>query len=176
MDTNETSILLKKNEAALLNIYREGGASLWDTQPQNKWKAGQHLIHLVQSTIPLVKAFSYPSFIIKWKFGVSIREGRSYDEVVSRYHEKLHNAGNIVSPFSANMPDPSFVEFEKWSNQFSTLNNSLIKKTMTIKDAKLDSLLLPHPLMGKMTLREILMWNAYHTEHHTNVLKEKYQI
>ena len=35
----------------------------------------------------------------------------------------------------------------------------------------LDTYLLPHPLLGKMTIREISLWTAYHTEHHYKILK-----
>jgi len=28
--------------------------------------------------------------------------------------------------------------------------------------------------MGKMPVRELLMWTAYHIEHHTQTLKDKY--
>ncbi len=174
MTTQEIGSMLKHNEAVLLKMYKDGAKDFWDIQPENKWKAGQHLIHLVQSTKPLVKAFSYPSLILRWKFGTSNREARTYNEVVNRYHEKLKQVGNVVSPYSASMPDLSFDEFGKWANDFSTLNDNLVKKILKLKDEKLDKLLLPHPLMGKMTLREILMWNAYHTKHHCDVLLEKY--
>jgi len=45
-------------------------------------------------------------------------------------------------------------------------------KTNHISEKRLDTLLIPHPLMGKMTMREIIMWTAYHTEHHTKKFKK----
>ena len=47
-------------------------------------------------------------------------------------------------------------------------------KTRKINDVNLDTLVIPHPLMGKMTVRELIMWAAYHTEHHTTILKKLY--
>ncbi|WP_231962837.1 DinB family protein [Polaribacter sp. KT25b] len=47
-------------------------------------------------------------------------------------------------------------------------------KTVHISEKNLDTLVLPHPLMGKMTVREIIMWTAYHTEHHTKTLQNLY--
>lgn len=35
-------------------------------------------------------------------------------------------------------------------------------------DKALDSYLLPHPLLGKMTVREILFFTLYHNLHHVN--------
>jgi len=46
--------------------------------------------------------------------------------------------------------------------------------TKKISDKNLDTLVLPHPLMGKMPVREIIMWTAYHVEHHTETLKTNY--
>jgi hypothetical protein len=50
----------------------------------------------------------------------------------------------------------------------------LKKKIQKFSEQDLDTLLVAHPLMGKMTLREMLMWNAYHTKHHELVLRDKY--
>jgi len=47
-------------------------------------------------------------------------------------------------------------------------------KTRKISDKNLDTVILPHPLMGKMIVREIIMWSAYHIEHHTKQLIENY--
>lgn len=175
MNTEEICLLLKKNEMALLELYKTSGEVFWYKQPQGKWKASQHLVHLVQSTTPLVKALGYPLLILKWKFGSSNRPSRTYDEVVSRYHQKLAQAGDMVSPFSKNMPDPAYQDAAQWYASITALNDKLVKQSKKLDDSKIDKLLLPHPLMGKMTLREILMWNAYHTEHHLTILEQKYK-
>ena len=38
----------------------------------------------------------------------------------------------------------------------------------------LDNYLLPHPLLGKMLIREFLLWMIYHNYHHLNNLKSNY--
>lgn len=166
---------LKKNEDQLKALFKDQPSALWEVQPEGKWTAGQHVIHLVQSTKPLLSALRLPDFILKWRFGTSNRPSRTYDEVISRYEEKLAKAApGVVGPFSRNMPDSPHSESGKWLNKLSSLNDKLNKTTLKLSDKQMDTLLLPHPLMGKMTLREMLMWNAYHTHHHINVLKEKY--
>lgn len=131
-------------------------------------------LRLIQSSKPLMKAISMPSWILSYKFGKNNRENRSYQDVINRYHEKLSQNTNIISPFSKNMKEVQIIEIQELLNTFSQLNDKIIKKTKKLKKHKLDINLLPHPLMGRMTLREILMWNAYHTEHHYVILKEKY--
>ena len=50
----------------------------------------------------------------------------------------------------------------------------LAKKIQKWTESDLDTYLLPHPLLGKMTIREIALWTAYHTEHHYKILKLNY--
>lgn len=177
MKPQDISSYLLDEQQQLINLYKNGGERLWSFQPEGKWTGGQHMVHLVQSTEPLLKALRYPKFVLKWKFGTNNRENRTIDQIISRYKEKLADIpGGVVSPFSANMPKPTYSESEKWINQWQQLNSSLNAKTLNLTDKDLDSVLIPHPLMGRMTLREILMWNAYHASHHYEILKEKYTI
>ncbi len=176
MTSKEITQLLKENEGALFNYFNAKGAAYWELQPEGKWTAGQHVIHLVQSTKPLLKALKLPNFLLKWKFGTSNRPSRTYNEVINRYKEKLELVGpGIVGPFSRSMPDSPQSEAQKWMNELSDLNTRINNITLKCSDSTLDKVILPHPLMGKMTLREILMWNAYHTSHHIHVLIQKYK-
>ena len=176
MTTQEITQLLKENEGALFSHFNEKGVAYWELKPEGKWSAGQHVIHLVQSTRPLLKALKLPNFLLKWKFGTSNRPSRTYDEVIKRYNEKLELVvPGILSPFSRSMPDSPRSEAQKWMNELSDLNTRINNITLKCSDDTLDNVILPHPLMGKMTLREILMWNAYHTSHHIHVLTQKYK-
>ncbi|MBK8052008.1 MAG: DinB family protein [Saprospiraceae bacterium] len=175
MVSNEITALLKSNENAIRQLFKTQEPNFWEVQPEGKWSAGQHVIHLVQSTKPLLNALRLPDFVLKWRFGTSNRPSRNFEDVVARYEEKLSKvAPGIVGPFSRNMPDSPAIEADTYLNQLQEINEKLNKATLKLSDKQLDTLLLPHPLMGKMTLREILMWNAYHTMHHISVLKEKY--
>lgn len=59
-------------------------------------------------------------------------------------------------------------------NRLQTESKKLQYKTKKISDKNLDSVILPHPLMGKMPVREIIMWTAHHVEHQTKSLKTNY--
>ena len=58
------------------------------------------------------------------------------------------------------------------------LHNRLISKMERWKDVDLDRYLLPHPLLGKITLREMLYFTTFHIQHHQqtieNLQKPKY--
>jgi hypothetical protein len=150
-------------------------AEKWAIGPAGKWTTGQHIVHLIQSTKPLVRALSLPGFVLRWKFGSANRPSRDYETIVARYHEKLAAVnGQVVSPFSQNMPATPPEGKEALIAELAALNKKLNRKMAGYSDAQLDNLLVPHPLMGRMTLREILMWNAYHTEHHHKILERLY--
>ena len=72
------------------------------------------------------------------------------------------------------MKVPNLKEKEYILTRLQVENKKLQYKTKKMSDKNLDTLILPHPLMGKMPVREIIMWTAYHIEHHTKTLQEKY--
>ena len=70
---------LRNNEDQLRSFFQGQIPSLWEVQPEGKWSAGQHVIHLVQSTKPLLNALRLPDFILK-AFKSSPRSSRSIFE------------------------------------------------------------------------------------------------
>ena len=146
----------------------------WETGPDGKWTVGQHMLHLVNSIQLLNKALSFPNFILKYKYGTVNRELRDYNTVAQRYLDKLNANLERAKKFNSSLKIPSISEKENLINRLKIQNKKLQYKTRKWKDKNLDTLILPHPLMGKMAVREIIMWTAYHTEHHTTTLKEKY--
>jgi hypothetical protein len=176
MTPNQITSQLSNNTEELKQFIQSQDANFWEYKPSpEKWTAGQHVIHLVQSSAPLSTALRIPDFLLKWRFGKSNRPSRMYEDVVKRYQEKLSAAGpGVVGPFSRNMPESSAQEQQLWFEKLEKINQKINKETSKLSDKQLDTILLSHPLMGRMTLREILMWNTYHTEHHLSVLRNKY--
>ncbi|BAO77092.1 DinB family protein [Winogradskyella sp. PG-2] len=115
-----------------------------------------------------------PKFLLRYKFGKANRPVRNYEAIVQRYQERLEDAKGRTFKGSENMKVPAFSEKEYILNRIQTEQKKLQHKTKTISYKNLDTLILPHPLMGKMPVREIIMWTAHHVEHHTETLKAKY--
>ena len=57
---------------------------------------------------------------------------------------------------------------EKICNDILSVNDSLCKKLKNYSEKELEVYILPHPLLGKLTLREMLYFNILHAEHHRN--------
>lgn len=174
MEKEVISDLLEEKHLKLFELLEPKDQDQWESGPDGKWTMGQHALHLLQSLKPLNFALSLPKFIIKYKYGKANRDIRPYDAVVKRYKERLLQAEGKTYKGSQNMKVPKFKDKNYILSRIQVEQKKLQSKTKRFKDKDLDTLILPHPLMGKMPIREIIMWTAYHTEHHTKTLKDKY--
>ncbi len=170
----EIADLLENKHQALFEFFENQDDELWEKGPENKWTSGQQAYHLLQSIQPLNNALTLPKFILRLRFGKANREVRDYKTVVNRYHERLEQADGATFPPSKNMKIPPASNKHYILDRLRIENKKLQYMTRKWKDEDLDKIILPHPLMGKMPVRELLMWTAYHTEHHTRSLKENY--
>ena len=103
---------------------------------------------------------------MKLFFGKANRPSRTYDQLLSRYKEKLAAGGRASGRF---IPQPvAFNAKEKICNEIISVNNALCKKVDSSTEEELENYILPHPLLGKLTLREMLYFNILHAEHHKN--------
>lgn len=129
-----------------------------------KWSAGQQADHLCRSLAPLNKGLKAPEFVLKTMFGKSDHPSAAYDELVGRYRDALSAGGSAPDPFR-----PDAIPFEKKDAILEELRrqvDTLCSNIDKYGEDKLDSLVLPHPLLGKLTLREMFYFTIYHAEHH----------
>lgn len=132
----------------------------------NKWSAGQQLEHIYLSVKPLRQALSLPRFVLKIAWGKANRNSRTYPGLVEKYLQKLEAGGSATARF---IPKP--VNIDKRSVLITKLLaeiNHLGSKIDRFSEQELDQYILPHPLLGKLTLREMLFFTIYHVEHHQN--------
>lgn len=176
MTKQEIIDLLEKNHKELFLWLDSNGFKQWTYAPKGKWTTGQQIKHLVRSLELLNQALKIPKFILKWKFGLSNRPVRDYEHVIIRYQERLLQSKGLDLPVSRNMPIPESKEYKLLLKKLEKHKLALIKKISSWTEKELESYILPHPLMGKMPVKEISMWTAYHTQHHTQQLIENYTL
>ena len=174
MDKTKIGDLLEEKHNELFDWLAHQPIENWGKGPLEKWTTGQHILHLVNSLQLLNNALSYPKFVLKYKFGVCNRASRDYSVVAKNYQQKLIDNLDKAQKFNQGLKKPSLKERERLLTRLQIQEKKLQYKTKKISDKNLDSLVIPHPLMGKMTLREIIMWTAHHTAHHLETLKLLY--
>lgn len=141
-------------------------------QPEGKWSPAQQTKHLITSTNMAKLAFVLPGFMVRLIGGKPNRSSRSYDELVTRYHDKLARGGQASGRYIPK-PIPESSGREKWLRKYET---SMIKMAGSIGEIKneerLDQYLAPHPLLGKITLRELAYFTIYHSYHHLESIRK----
>ncbi|NVK53767.1 MAG: DinB family protein [Flavobacteriaceae bacterium] len=172
MTQEEIVHLLEEKHQFLIELLEHKLEDKWELASENKWTVGQHALHLLDAAKLLNKALSYPKFILKYKFGMANREVRTYEEVTKRYQDRLKENQERARDFNKDLKIPTIADRKRIIDDLNKQKKKLLAITRSWKDKKLDTLLLPHPLMGRMIVREIIMWSAYHTEHHAVILKE----
>ncbi len=174
MDKLKIAELIEQKHQDLFFWLEKQPKDNWEKGPENKWSTSQHFLHLKDSIQLLNKALGYPEFILKYKFGTCNRPTRDYENVSKNYLQKLSENQERARNFNKDLAKPLLNDKVSLLSNIEKQQKKLQKKVLKSSDKNLDTLLIPHPLMGKMTLREIIMWTAFHTEHHTETLKNNY--
>jgi DinB superfamily len=136
----------------------------------NKWTAGQQLEHIYLGVKPFRQALGLPKFLLRLIWGQANRESKSYEELVKKYVQKLAAGGRATRRF---IPAP--VNIEKGQQLTIALSNevnSLCNRLDRFSETDLDKYVLPHPLLGKITIREMLYFTIYHFKHHEEQTKQ----
>lgn len=142
-------------------------------QPEEKWSVAQNVTHLITSTKMTRLVYRLPKFVVRLYTGKPNRPSRSYDELVAKYQFKLAQGGRasgrfVAKPLSANEQKETIVI--NFTKTMESLINAVQKKW---DDPQLDKYLAPHPLLGKLTLRELCYFTIYHTNHHLAIIKNR---
>ncbi len=161
--------LISENAAAFVRFVEKQSEAKFLETPNDNWSVGQNVEHLIKSLSPVNLALRLPGFVLRFQFGKPNRKPRTYTELVNRYHEKLQAGGRASARF---VPPPvSWNDKDKKVAAFTYETNTMIKRLNSWSESQLDSYLLPHPLLGKLTLREMLFFSGYHIEHHLKLLE-----
>lgn len=141
----------------------------YDFSYQKKWNAGQHLEHILKSVSILNKALILPKWFLKYKFGFANRPSKTKEKLIERYLEKLKTAKPTPNRFQ-----PSEITFNEKKKNIQLLKKQVTKLTKRIErfsNHDLDYYILPHPLLGKVTLKEMLFFTNYHVQHHLELIQ-----
>ncbi|MFN8251405.1 MAG: DinB family protein [Ferruginibacter sp.] len=170
--TKETILIVSKQTfAALTAACEQLDEKSFFERPGEKWSAAEHLQHLVIATNTSKLAFSLPLFIVKLVGGTPNRPSRSYDELVEKYRQKLAAGGRASGRFipqkiKAGTGKQALIR--RWENTTAVYLEKLEQKR---PEPSLDQYLVKHPLLGRITLRELCYFNIYHTLHHQKIIE-----
>lgn len=166
----EIATALAAEVTAVHNFFAAIAVDQFFAAPAGVWTPADNLVHLIKSAAPVAMALNLPKTALRIRFGWVGHETRPLAQVRHIYvHEALANGGRAGGPFVPEVSGEATAVHQanilaKWQEKGAALLNAVEKWS----DKALDSYLLLHPLLGKMTVREILFFTLYHNLHHVN--------
>jgi hypothetical protein len=167
MDKQEIRNKLQDNHKKLAELIVSLNANDFLFAPEGKWNAGQQLDHIYRSVAALNMGLALPKFIIRLYVGKANRPSKDYEALVAKYKLKLDAGGRAVGRFVPKPVKPD--QKEKLKDKLLKVVDCLCKKIERYNEKQLDYYILPHPLLGKLTIREMLYFTIYHAEHHQKI-------
>ena len=134
------------------------------------WSPAETVRHLTKATGAVADALRYPKLMLRVLFGSPKRPPMSLDELVPLYRKKLDEGGRAgrFGPSDRDERDRAAI-----MNRFARAQNELRVNMRRWSETNLDRFQLPHPILGKLTVREMLLFTLYHQRHHIDVIKGK---
>jgi hypothetical protein len=128
-----------------------------------KWNPAQHLIHLTRANSRIAQGFQARDALPNNESG----QAKSYEVVRETYLTALTQA-----PSELLAKNGATVQVETNSSQAQILEayqqagTGLRQGIQTWTEAELDAKAMPHPLLGLLSVREMLEFALYHDLHH----------
>ena len=164
MNKTEIKDSLEKHYSIFINYILGLSLDEFTFSNASKWTAGQQLKHIVLCVRPIVQVFEMPNTMIKQNFGTSKAKSRTYDKLLRDFLMKLNQGGKAPSQYVPEIVTQK-EKFELLSN-LSKLIERLNKEIEVFTENELETLCIPHPLLGSISLREMLYNMIYHVQHH----------
>lgn len=168
---------------AALNKLSTEGTTFWSSippdvfvdQPEQGWSPAQNVLHLIKSVKPVAKALKLPRFLLRMLFGKAKAPSRHYAALRSHYLERIQNyeLKGKYAPEAVRVTETSALTQKKLVASLTKALESLSHAVEAWQEQALDQYQLPHPLIGKLTVREMLFFTLFHYEHHAENVRAK---
>jgi len=161
---------LKDSNQRVINWFTEIPAKDFFTRQGEAWSASDNVDHLIKSHKPIAKALKLPKITLKAMFGTPDKPSMTYEELCQVYRDLLAKGAQAAGRFLPDQQSPENPDETKAEliNQFSKASAELVSVAEKWDENELDGYFLPHPLLGKLTIREMLYFTIYHNLRHAS--------
>jgi hypothetical protein len=139
-------------------------------RPLGGWSPSDNLDHLLKSVKPVVKALKLPKATLRQMFGAAANGSRRFSEIRDMYLNQLKQGAQATGRYLPAQADPAAEEREpakaRLLEQWAALGGALTENLNQWSESELDEHVLPHPVLGNLTFREMLCFIAYHDLRH----------
>ncbi len=137
---------------------------------QDQWSPAEILGHLILSAKSVSKAMSLPKLALRATFGIKKGGETTFEETINQYQKVLKEGMQAPSSYRYSNPKEKGRQalMDSWSKEL----DKLLTQVKKWSEADLDKYQLPHPALGKLSIRDILLFTDYHNKHHHEQMKE----
>ncbi len=171
---SEIQAALQQESAAVHTFFADIDADRFFVGPKDIWTPADNLIHLIMSVSSIVTALTVPRTVLRMRFGKAKHESRDIHTVITVYQAFLAAGGVAPAQYEPLAQATDAAEkariLEKWQSKMA----SLVDAIGGWSEAQLDAFQVKHPLIGSLTIREVLLFTLYHNMHHVNDVHDLY--
>jgi hypothetical protein len=163
---------LKDSRQRVLDWFTAIPAKDFFTRQGEEWSPSDNVDHLIRAHQPVTLAMKFPKVVLQLIFGKANRPSKSYEALCEKYIGALLKGGRAGGTFLPTQESPQENAEERKKRilyQLSKESARLISIAETWDETALDKHILPHPLIGKLTIREMLYFTIYHNLRHATL-------
>jgi uncharacterized damage-inducible protein DinB len=159
---------LKDSGVHAQNWFEAIPADQFFTRQGEIWSASDNVDHMIKAIKPIIKALKLPKMALQTLFGKPVNLSRTYEEICRIYSDEIAKGATASGSFLPKQETPDAAE-EKKEELLGQLSMELDKLLSAIEkwgENDLDEVQLPHPIIGKITVREMLFFTIHHNLRH----------
>lgn len=148
-------------------------ATFLSSRRKDKWNAAQHLDHLVKSGKPVAKCMEMGSKTLQGTFGKIERTELEFEALRSKYLKSL-NEGIVVDGSAYEPVELTLNDKEILLGKIDRVRMRMIQALENWSEEDLSQAVIPHPILGALSVREMIYFTCFHTKHHLHLLETHY--
>ncbi len=168
---DELFAALKDSNQRAGTWFLEIPASDFFTREGEVWSHSDNLDHMIKAVKPITKALKLPKITLQAMFGKPEKASISFEELCRQYRDQIAKGGQASGRYLPEQKSPvdsaeeeKRILLEQWSNA----SGELVSVAEKWQEEELDKYQIPHPLLGKLTIREMLYFTIYHNLRHAS--------
>jgi hypothetical protein len=168
---------LEMVEAEVASFFGTLPGDLFNARVGEAWTPAEHLKHLNTSVNAVARGVAVPKLFLWLRFGRPPRPGRDYAAIGEIGQAWLQKGVQAPPEFVPEPERPAAGELEHRRREilarWGRVNARLRTALEGWSDAALDRWALPHPRLGRLSVREMLFFTLHHNRHHIAVARRR---
>ena len=169
---SELLAALKDSNQRAEKWFGEMPAKDFFTRMGEVWSPSDNVDHLIRAVKPIAKALRLPKITLQAMFGKPDKPSMSFEELCKVYRDEIAKGAQASGRYLPNQESPTNDAEDKKKallQAWSKANAELLSVVEKWDVDEMDRYLLPHPLIGKLTIREMIYFTIYHNLRHASL-------